>query len=97
MLGNEAELLTENPSWWFDGAFWKGVFPEMVFIFNRIFWILNDLPGCSYKVTLPSKRPGREAFLMHMEQQRRMKLGPEAPPMEEGGAGQLHKHQTPEV
>jgi len=25
-----------------------------------------------------------EAFLMHMEQQRRMKLGPEAPPMEEG-------------
>ena len=69
----------------------------MVFIFNRIFWILNDLPGCSYKVTLPSKRPGREAFLMHMEQQRRMKLGPEAPPMEEGGAGQLYKHQTPEV
>lgn len=25
-----------------------------------------------------------QAFLMHMEQQRRMKLGPEAPPMEEG-------------
>lgn len=27
--GNEAKLLTENPSWWFDGAFWKVVFPEI--------------------------------------------------------------------
>ena len=25
-----------------------------------------------------------EAFLMHMEQQRKMKLGPDAPPLEEG-------------
>ena len=35
-----------------------------------------------------SQRPTActQAFLMHMEQQRRMKLGPEAPPMEEGAA-----------
>ena len=31
-----------------------------------------------------------QAFLVHMEQQRRMKLGPDAPPMEQGGV-----HATP--